>query len=295
MKKNNILITGASGQVGRELTEYLNLLQFNATGLSRTQMDITDIDSVEKAIKIYQPQFIINPAAYTNVDGAEKDVDSAYKINMDGPANISALCENYGIPLIHISTDYVFDGNKKTPYFESDTPNPIGEYSKSKYEGELAVRENMDNYIILRISWVFGKYGKNYVKSALNWAKTQDLLNIVDDQIGSPTFVTHLCDAIFVLLQKYFSENTLKWGLYHYCGSPPVTRYDFTKIIIEQGIKWGFIEKSPKLNPVPSTFFSTPAKRPQNSAMDSSLIKEVFGISQKKWSEGIKDIIEVLK
>lgn len=295
MKTKNILITGASGQVGRELTEYLNFLEFNAVGLSRSGLDITDIDSIEKVIKTHKPQIIINPAAYTNVDGAETDIETAYLINMDGPANLAELCENYAIPLIHISTDYVFDGDKTTPYCESDTPDPIGEYAKSKYEGELSVRENMDNYIILRISWVFGKYGKNYVKSALNWAKTKDLLNIVNDQRGSPTFVTHLCDAISLLLKKYFSENNLKWGLYHYCGLPPVTRYEFTKIIVEEGMKWGFLEKSPKLNPVPSTFFPTPAKRPLNSAMNCGLIQDVFGICQKEWSEGIKDIIEVLK
>lgn len=294
MKPENILITGASGQVGYELTAYLNRCGFNAVGLSRSQLDITDIDSLGQAIKTHDPQIIINPAAYTNVDGAETDIDMACKVNRDGPENLAVLCKNHNVPLIHISTDYVFDGSKTTPYNESDTPNPIGEYAKSKYEGEIAVGKNMNDYLILRISWVFGIYGKNYVKSVLNWAKTKDRLNIVDDQIGSPTYVSHLCGAIAFLLKKYFNEKTLKWGLYHYCGLPTVTRYNFTKIIVEEGLKWGFLEKAPELTPVPSTFFPTPAKRPQNSSMDCSLIWETFGIYQKEWREGVRHVIGIL-
>lgn len=261
-----IFITGKNGQVGRELVERATELGLEAVSFGSEELDIRDRKAVMAAIDEHQPTVVINAAAYTAVDKAEEEVDLAYAVNRDGVENLALACKSQDILLIHISTDYVFDGEKESPYLESDTPNPVGVYGASKYAGEQVLRATWDKHIILRVSWVFGRYGNNFVKTMLRLAKERDELSVVDDQFGAPTCAADIASRIL----DYIVSRSNNLGTFHLESKPGVTWYQFAHEIFEQAIMQGIVDRRIAVAPVSSDQYVTPVTRPANSKLDST-------------------------
>ncbi|QPI41851.1 MULTISPECIES: dTDP-4-dehydrorhamnose reductase [Pectobacterium] len=261
-----ILLTGANGQLGRCFQDRLpDHWQIWSTDAS--ELDITDLKQVEAAVARYQPDAIVNAAAYTAVDKAESESVLAEKINVTGPHNLAAVAHEKGIRLVHVSTDYVFDGHATTPYIESNTTNPLSVYGKTKLAGEQAVTKAAPDSIIVRTAWVFSEYGNNFVKTMLRLAKERDALSIVADQKGCPTYAGDLAQAIISLLEKNAES-----GIYHYCGDKEVSWYEFAKIIFEMAKQQGVIDKLPQLTAITTEKYPTPAHRPQYSSLSCEKI-----------------------
>ncbi|MEO1632504.1 MAG: dTDP-4-dehydrorhamnose reductase, partial [Bacteroidota bacterium] len=217
-----VLIPGANGQVGRELVARAAQHDIEAMGLTRADLDLNDAKAVRAVVQAHQPDAVVNAAAYTAVDRAESEPDLAFAVNRDGPAALAAACADLGIPLVHFSTDYVFDGAKPEPYVEGDPAAPLGVYGQSKWEGEEAVRAALDRHLILRVSWVFSRHGGNFVKTMLRLGREREALRIVADQHGGPTPASAIADAALVTLRQA-SERNDDWGTYHFCGAPFTT------------------------------------------------------------------------
>lgn len=251
-----ILVTGASGMLGSDLVKVCSS-EHDTKGVSSVDFDITNLTNTVEYIWNVKPDVIIHPAAYTDVDGCERDVDKAFKVNALGARNIALAAREVNAPVAYISTDYVYDGMKTSPYFEYDAVNPLGVYGKSKLEGENFIKAFTEKYYIIRTSWLFGKNGKNFVKTMLELSKTKDTLTIVNDQIGSPTYTPDLAKAIKVLIE---SEC---YGTYHLTNSDHCSWFDFAKEIFETA---GITHM--KLNPVTTEEFARPAPRPKNSRLE---------------------------
>lgn len=290
-----ILITGAHGQVGSELVIVANKHGYDVIAASRSELDITQEKDVLATIQQTQPDIVINAAAYTAVDKAEEEQDIAYAINRDGAKNIALACAKQSIPLLHISTDYVFNGSQDEPYSETDTVSPLGVYGKSKWDGEESIREHMEQFIILRVAWVFGSQGNNFVKTMLRLGNERDELNVVADQFGGPTPAKYIADTLISLATLYKKEKKLKWGIYHYCGTTKTTWYDFAKEIFEQANKIELLNKNIQVNPITTTQYPTPAKRPKKSMLDCSRIYDTFGIKMPDWKIALKEVLADLK
>lgn len=290
-----ILITGAKGQVGKELTFIANKKGFDVIAAGRADLDITEAQNVEEYISQCQPDIVINAAAHTAVDKAETEQDLAYAINRDGAENIALACSKLSIPLLHISTDYVFNGNQSDPYSENDTVSPLGVYGASKWQGEEAIRKNLDSHIILRVAWVFGAQGNNFVKTMLRLGKDRDELNVVADQFGGPSPAKNISKTLINLAEQYKNNKTLTWGTYHYCGEPKTTWYDFATEIFTKAFEQGLLDKKVKVNPITTKEYPTPAKRPSNSMLDCTKIKTTFGIDMPEWKEALKQVLIELK
>jgi dTDP-4-dehydrorhamnose reductase len=290
MKKMKILLTGSQGQLGQSIIECARQFQSDITLIScdRTRLDITDIAAVKKLVEASKPDAMINTAAYTAVDKAESEFDKAFAVNALGPENLAKIANDFNIPMIHFSTDYIFDGEKKSAYIESDIANPIGIYGRSKWAGEEAVRKYCEKYILLRVSWVFGEYGNNFVKSILRVMKERESLNIVSDQSGCPTYAGDIAEVALKLIQTATSKQ---WGTYHYTGSPSMTRFDFVKAIYTEALKYTPLQTQ-VINPIKTLDYPTPAKRPQNSVLDCHLFEKVFNITLQPWQYGLKKTLE---
>ena len=277
-----ILITGINGQVGSALVRQANEQGHEVVALSREQWDMAQApEQGEQLVLEVKPDLVINPAAYTNVDGAEDDEATALKVNADAPRALAKGCKQIDIPILHVSTDYVFDGTKEVPYVEMDQTNPINAYGRTKLAGEIAVQEETDKCIILRTSWVFSKDGKNFVNTILRLAKERDELKVVSDQFGGPTSA----DCIAGVLLKLATEHKEHWGIYHYSGQPFMSWYAFAKKIIEQAVKDGLLIKAPEIMPCSSDEFPVNAKRPKNSQLSSKKIASSFGLSVCDWTQ----------
>ncbi len=279
-----ILITGAQGQLAYELEQ---LAQHSVIALTRAQLDITQYDAVQKAVDTYQPDVVINTAAYTKVDAAEHNSEQAYAVNCLGAKNIALACEKNQIPLLHLSTDYIFDGSKNTPYLETDPASPINIYGKTKWQGEEAVRSHCEKHIILRVSAVFGQHGQNFVKTILRLAQEKETLRVVADQTMCPTPARAIAEALFTII------TMPRWGTYHYCGLPAVTWYDFAKRIVQLAK-----EQMPlhikELEPITTADFPTAAKRPACSVLDCTQFEKNFGPIRPHWELGLKNVITTL-
>ena len=275
-----ILITGINGQVGSALVRQANEQGHEVVALSREQWDMAQAPGQgEELVLEAKPDIVINPAAYTNVDGAEDDEETALKVNADAPRALAKGCKQLNIPIFHVSTDYVFDGTKEEPYVETDETNPINAYGRTKLAGELAVQEVTQKYIILRTSWVFSKDGKNFVNTILRLAKERDQLKVVNDQCGGPTSA----ECIAEVLLRLATEHLERWDVYHYTGQPFVSWYEFAKKTLEQGIKKGFVTKVPIIKPCVSDEFPFKAKRPLNSSLSQEKLKSFFNYSPCDW------------
>lgn len=250
-----VLVTGTKGQLGYDVVNELTGRGIEAVGVDIEEMDITDADSVNRVIAQAAPDAVIHCAAYTAVDAAEDNVELCRRVNVDGTQNIANICKKLDIPMIYISTDYVFDGEGERPWEPDDERTPLNVYGQTKYEGELAVQNTLEKYFIVRIAWVFGVNGKNFVRTMLNLAKTHDHITVVNDQFGSPTYTYDLARLLvdMVLTDKY--------GIYHATNEGICTWYEFACEIFRQaGVKV-------EVEPVSAKQYQARAKRPSNSRM----------------------------
>ena len=285
----SILVVGAGGQVGSELAAATTSHRLSA--LTRAELDITDVDAVTQAFAIHQPDIVINAAAYTAVDKAEQDSAAAYALNCDAVGYLARACQAAGAPLLHISTDYVFSGNKLAAYSEDDAIDPLGVYGASKAAGEAVLRDVLEAHIILRTSWVFSATGNNFVKTMLRLGKERDQLGIVSDQEGCPTSAASIADVLLDIADRYLKSETVNWGTYHYCNQPETTWFDFARAIFEQA--GGFDNLTVK--PINTSDYPTLAKRPQNSVLDCRKLTANFSIKQVPWKEELGKVLSHLE
>jgi dTDP-4-dehydrorhamnose reductase len=277
-------ILGAHGQVGRALAALARQKSIPYRALARAECDITDPLAVRHAVA--ESRIVVNCAAYTVVDQAESDQDAAYRVNSLGAENVAAACAEAGIPLVHLSTDYVFDGESSRPAKEDDPPRPVNVYGRSKLGGEEKVRERLACHIILRTSWIFSAHGQNFVKTILRLAGSQPELRVVDDQIGGPTAAADLAQAIIRMVRACERPGFPHWGTYHFSGAPPVSWYDFARAIVAG--------RGTVVVPVATKDFLTAARRPPNSVLDCSRILRAFGLGQPDWRAALADVREEL-
>lgn len=273
-----ILVTGANGQLGqsiREISENYNQLAFEF--VSRAELDITNNEMVISYFDNNKFDAVVNCAAYTAVDLAESDIENARLVNATATKNLAEATAKADIPFIHISTDYVFDGTISTPRLESDQVNPIGVYGLTKLEGENLALENNPKTIIIRTAWVYSKYAKNFVKTMLWLFNEKEEIGVINDQIGSPTNAVDLADAIAQILSKV----ELTYGIYNYSNEGECSWFDFATKIKE------LTNSSIKINPIPTTDYPTPAKRPAYSLLDKTKIKETYNIEIPNWEESL--------
>ena len=283
------LITGANGQVGYCLTQQLQG-EHEILAVGRNELDITDQSAVKKAIENFCPNVIINAAAHTAVDRAETEIELSKAINVKGPQYLAEAAKSVGAAILHISTDYVFDGQRAGKYKESDVTDPQGVYGKTKLEGEQAVAAANDKFIVLRTAWVFGEHGNNFVKTMLRLAKTRDTLGVVADQVGGPTYAGDIAKALIQIAEKIIAGEKVEYGVYHLTGEPYVSWYEFAKTIFAEAVSQNVLEKSPLVNAITTADYPTPAKRPANSCLDLTKIQQVFGIQPSDWQKALKNI-----
>jgi dTDP-4-dehydrorhamnose reductase len=274
-----ILITGADGQLGKSIRDVAKehpKLEFVYTDYR--ELDITDPIKIDAFFKGNNFDFCVNCAAYTMVDKAESESDMAFELNAEAVGHLATACKKYDAGLIHISTDFVFDGEKKSPYTEEDIPKPLNVYGLSKLKGEQYIQKMTERYFIIRTSWLYSGYGNNFVKSMLRLAKDRDVINVVNDQIGSPTNANDLAEVIVRLIK----ENRTEYGIYHYSNRGEISWYDFARAIFDE-------KKVPvTVRPIPSIEYPTPAKRPRYSVMDTSKIREALQLEIPLWDVSLK-------
>jgi dTDP-4-dehydrorhamnose reductase len=289
-----LAIIGAKGQVGWELSRRAPMFGHEVLAWDVAELDITDAAAVDRALTTSGANAVINAAAYTAVDRAEQEPESAFAVNRDGPAHLAAACARLGIPLLHISTDYVFDGTKTGPYTEDDPAAPLGVYGQSKWEGDEAVRRLLPRHLILRVSWVFGVEGHNFVKTILRLAREREELRVVADQRGCPTYAGDIADVLLELagrIGQIDADNA--WGVYHYCGEPPTTWHGFASAIVERA-RLDEKLKVRTVTPITTADYPTPAARPANSVLDCARLTARFGIHPASWREGLATLLFAL-
>ena len=280
----NVLVTGSNGQLAnciKDRAKQQKGLHFIYTDYQ--ELNICNLNDVEAFFKTNQKiDYCINCAAYTAVDKAETEVEKAFEINAQGAKNLALVCDEQGAVLIHVSTNFVFDGDKTEPYTETDIPKPISVYGASKLNGEIEVQKTLKKHFIIRTSWLYSEHGANFMKTMLRLAETRDEISVVSDQIGTPTYAGDLAEVILNII----SANNSKFGVYHYCNEGVSSWYDFAKEIFE------LHNLSVRLIPILSNQYPTAAKRPKNSALDTERTKEVFNIQPLKWKISLKKLIE---
>ena len=283
-----VLIIGAFGQVGQFIAWKFKLAGWQVFAPSHRKLDICNEEAVRKFVFTMRPQLVINAAAYTAVEQAEKEPDLVYQVNAVAPGYLSAAATEMGAVIIHISTDYVFDGCKQGAYKETDQPHPINVYGASKLAGERNVITANPYHIIFRTSWVFSEYGSNFAKTMLRLARERDVLNIVTDQFGGPTYAGDIADAIVNIAHKVANfTNFSGWGIYHYCGMPYLSWYQFANVIFAHASQVGAISTVPETHGISSAEYTSLALRPQNSTLNCSKIKTVFALNQPDWQQSL--------
>jgi dTDP-4-dehydrorhamnose reductase len=280
-----ILLTGAGGQLGREILQTATQPGSNPIPLTRADLDITDPEAVQKALLRQKPDILVNAAAYTAVDRAESDPDRAFAVNRDGAEHLAAACSRTNVPLIHISTDYVFDGQSKRPYREDDPIRPINAYGRSKAEGEARIRARHPKHLILRTSWLYATHGRNFLTTMLRLGRERDTLSVVNDQVGSPTWTGDLARAILRIAQAL--PRTPSWGTYHCSNRGETTWYGFAEAIFELAPQEQRLRVQ-DVHPIPTEDYPTPAERPRSSVLDCTRLQETFDITLPPWRESLK-------
>jgi dTDP-4-dehydrorhamnose reductase len=289
MQKPTIIVSGKNGQLGNELQDACVVFpQFNYRFFARDELDISNVSAIEKIFKKYKPEYFINTAAYTAVDKAESEQEVALLINAEAAGNLAKICDQYNSKLIHISTDYVFDGNGKKPYEEDDATSPINYYGFSKWMGEQLALENNFRTIIIRTSWVYSVYGNNFVKTMLRLMKERKELNVVNDQIGSPTYAKDIAEAILQIIAKSNETKSFPQGVYHFSNEGTISWYDFANAIRE--VK----QFDCIVHPIPTSQYPTPAKRPAYSVISKEKICKTFGINLKDWKQSLEECLSKL-
>ena len=284
-----VLVTGSNGQLGQSL-------QFIANNYSNidfkfcdsSTLDITNLENVKKIFEQYKPDFCINTAAYTAVDKAESEPEKAFAINVNGAKNLAEICKENVSTLIHISTDFVFDGTGSKPYSETDCTNPKSVYGQTKLDGEKAIQAILEKHIIIRTSWVYSQFGNNFMKTMLRLGRERETLSVVNDQIGTPTNAVDLANAILEIISSSNLESkilNLESKIFNFSNLGQCSWHDFAEKIFEvNNIKID-------LKPIPTSSYPTPAKRPKYSVLDKSKIIETFGIKIKSWEESLESVI----
>lgn len=283
-----ILVTGGTGQVATELAARADVAR-----VGRPEFDFDRPDSIAETFHRVQPTLVVNAAAWTAVDAAEKEVDAAYRANRDGPAALASLCAAAGIPLIHISTDYVFSGDKPAPYVEDDPTGPSGVYGASKLAGEQAVLASGAQAVILRTAWVYNATGKNFVRTMLNLAQRMDTLRVVADQQGCPTNAGDLADAILAISARLAAGwQPAYHGVFHAAGTGSTNWHAFADAIFDEAARHG--RPRPTVNPIATADYPTPARRPANSRLDCTKLADVFGVALPGWRPSLARTIDAI-
>lgn len=288
-----VLITGCNGQVGHCLTERLKS-KAEILALDYEGLDITDQQAVSKTVADFKPDYIINAAAHTAVDRAEQEVELSNAINCDGPQYLAQAAQKINAVILHISTDYVFDGTGDKPYVETDSTGPQGVYGQTKLAGELAVAQSCEKHLILRTAWVFGEHGNNFVKTMLRLAQTRDELKIVCDQFGGPTYAGDIADALIAIVKSIEKNNKIEWGIYHFSGLPHVSWLEFAQEVFDIATQQRILHTKPRIEGIKTEQYLTLAKRPLNSCLDTNKIKEKFSIEASDWKLALKSTIEMI-
>ena len=287
-----ILLIGSNGQVGTELQHTL-ASNYKVIALARPEIDLTHPDKLRQIIRETQPEIIINAAAYTAVDKAENEPENAHLINTVAPQIIAEESQKLGSFLIHLSTDYVFNGNSHYPYRETDSTNPLSVYGQTKLAGEIAIQQNCPHHIILRTAWVYGTYGKsNFVKTMLRVGQERSEVRVVADQIGSPTWAQDIASTITQIIPQLTSENA---GIYHYTNSGVASWYDFAIAIFEEAEKLGFPLKIANIIPITTPEYPTPAKRPAYSVLACEKISQILGTYPPHWRQELRLMLKELQ
>ncbi len=283
-----LLITGANGQLGNEIRELARLYpQYTFLYTDIAELDITNAAEVHAYFGIHRPDVVINCAAYTAVDKAETDTETAFLVNATASGNLAKAAQASGCFMVHVSTDYVYDGRNYRPYTESDTVNPVSVYGKSKLAGEQEVLQSGARAIIIRTSWLYSAFGNNFVKTMIKYGREREALNVVFDQAGTPTYAFDLAKTILDILPKAVTSR--ETGIFHYSNEGVTSWYDFAKAIHElAGINC-------RVSPIATRDYPTPAKRPFFSVLDKSLIRNSFAIEIPYWRDSLKDCIKRLE
>jgi dTDP-4-dehydrorhamnose reductase len=290
------MVTGTHGQVGFQLRQQLSQRgDVDLLALDRSGLDITDGTAVDQIVDGFQPDVIINAAAYTAVDKAEEDRARAFAVNCEGPRNLAVAAQRHGAALLHISTDYVFSGTKDGLYLETDPVDPQGVYGETKLAGEKAVIAACERHIILRTAWVFGEHGNNFVKTMLRLGLEREELGIVADQVGGPTYAGDIAAALIKIAETVCSESFDQYGTYHYSGLPHVSWFDFADCIFDQAVGKQLLPSKPRLNPLTTEEYPTPAKRPANSRLATDKIAQVFDVAPSDWKKALDNIEDYLE
>lgn len=288
-----ILVTGAGGQLGRALCRAAGARPLCA--LTRAQLDITDAAAVHTALRRHRARLVINAAAWTDVDGAERAPQAAFAVNRDGAAHLAEACAAAGIPLFHVSTDHVFDGRRAQPWREDDAVAPLGVYGASKYAGECEVRRRLEAHLILRTSWLFAATGGNFVHTVLRWARTQAVVRVVAAHVGRPTPAVALAAALLQLADRHLAGEALPWGLYHFSGTPPVSRLAFAEAVVAEAQACGLLAQRPLLQPLPLSEWPGAALRPANACLDGARAQAVLGLAPPPWRPALAALLRELR
>lgn len=285
-----VLVFGAAGQVGSDIIRTAQRLGIDTVACTRKEVDITQQGSIQYAIERHAPTIVINAAAFTAVERAETERQLTTQVNTYAPGQMATICADLHIPFLHLSTDYVFDGDQTAPYSETDMVHPINHYGQTKWAGEQAIRAALEQHIIVRTSWLFGESGNNFVQAIIRRIKTSEPLRVVNDQWGCPTPASRLAEAIIHIAQSIEIKNKAHWGTYHYCGTPPTSWYAFAQDIVTQLQRAGR-QNLPPVNPITTVEYPSLAKRPKQSALQCQKIYEQFGIQQPSWRDELVKIM----
>lgn len=286
---NSVLMLGANGQIGRALRY---LLGSRGIYLTRHQLDLSKPESIVSVLDTYQPKVIINAAAYTQVDQAEKEEALATAVNGDAVKVLSEYCAQKNIPLVHYSTDYVFAGTGTIPFTELDTVSPLNAYGRSKLAGERHIVESGCKYLIFRTSWVYDDVGKNFLTTMLRLGSEREEVRVVNDQHGAPSYALHLAQATLQVLQKATGTLAFPSGIFHMCNSGETSWFNFAVTIFDAAKRQGMARMLRSVKPIPTEQYPTPAQRPLNSRLDCTKLERVFGITLPHWEEGLRQCLE---
>lgn len=298
-----ILITGANGQLGNELKNLIGMVpECNFMFTDREQLELSDLEKMTQLFEKHRFAYCINAAAYTAVDKAETDSEKATEVNVTGTANLATLCQQFDTTLLHVSTDFVFDGNHATWYNEKHITNPLSVYGKTKLAGEEAIRKICPKHIIIRTAWLYSLHGNNFVKTMIRLANEKPQISVVADQTGTPTYARDLAKALLTITQRLYqvqnnneindkitNEINKYYGLYHFSNEGTASWYDFAKAILE------FTNSPTPVNPLHTHEYPTPAMRPKFSVLDKTLIKQTFGIEIPHWRDSLRKCITELQ
>jgi dTDP-4-dehydrorhamnose reductase len=287
----SVLIFGARGQVGRELVALAGARRVPVMGLSRADANIADDYAVRAAIDIHKPSVVVNAAGYTAVDRAEREVEAATAANVTGPAILAGACSDMGVPLVHLSSAYVFDGAKKGAYVENDRVTPLGVHGRTKAEGEAKVRERAKRHVILRSSWVYGFYGRNFLRTTLRLAIERDELKMVADQYGCPTATIDIAEAILVVARR-LAEKPNTSGMFHFAGTGGTSWHGFAEEVVKRQAL--FTGRTPVVTAISTAEYPSAAKRPSNCELDSSKFHSTFGFRARPWQERVGEVVAQL-